>query len=118
MAKSCLRHEVRGAAHRTTVIPGLVPGIHPSTRAAPGCTLDPGNKCRDDMCETVGRFGDFGSAVHASHRGAGSTQVSALPPKADMRPGAQNFRYVPEADIRVFRCNARSPRSFSVPPKH
>ena len=44
---------------------------------------------------------------YAADGGAGSTQVSALPPKADMRPGAQNVCLVPKADIKVFRPNAR-----------
>ena len=33
---------------RIVVIPGLVPGIHPSVRSSACMSLDPGNKRRDD----------------------------------------------------------------------
>jgi hypothetical protein len=35
------------------VIPGLVPGIHPTTGSGVCCELDPGNKCRDDIVRSV-----------------------------------------------------------------
>ena len=40
--------------------------------------------------------------------------MSALPPKADIFGVGVHVRYVPKADIRVFRQNARSPRSLSI----
>src|SRR4026207_2183829 len=33
---------------RNIVMPGLVPSIQPSACAGACCTMDPGNKCRDD----------------------------------------------------------------------
>jgi hypothetical protein len=38
----------------TTVIPGLVPGIHLSVCSGNRGALDPGNKCRDDTNYFVG----------------------------------------------------------------
>jgi len=42
--------------------------------------------------------------------------MSALPPKADIRPGAQNVRYVPKADIQssLVRFTSKLSRRISI----
>ena len=48
MADLCLQHEVRAAAP-TLVMPGHVPGIHPSTSAGAIGEMDPRDKPEDDV---------------------------------------------------------------------